>query len=156
MTLKNSQFGIISSVALSQSGKTFAPVVIGKTGLAPLNGLVANLSLKNPTFVSTTKKIPFLRVEDVSEIKYLSVFHDSYSFLTEMAKEYEAENGESLRKSLRSEFDRKYTSNQRDPIEEIRLMPRARRRVLGYSLMAALPYTKHLAAFAKWLIRKNS
>jgi len=156
MRLKDAQFGVLSSVALRQGGRKFAPVVMGKTGLAPLNGLVANLSLKNPTFVSPTKKIPFLRVEDISEIKYLSVFHDSYSFLIGVAEDYDGETGGSLRKSLQFEFDKKYSSNQRDPIEEIRLMPRARRRVLGYSLMAALPYTKPFAAIAKWLIRKNS
>jgi hypothetical protein len=156
MKLKDAQFGVLSSVALNQGGRTFAPVVIGKTGLVPLNGLVADLTKGNPSFVSPSKKVPLLRIENASEIKYISVFHDSYSFLIGMAGDYEGQSGESIRRSVRTEFDRKFTTNQRDPIEEIRLMPRARRRVLGYSLMAALPYTKPFATVAKWLIRKKS
>lgn len=152
---KNSQFGITTSVALSQDGRRFAPVVMGKTGLIPLNGLIVNLSHKNPIFVSPSKKIPLLRVWNVSELLYITEFHDSYSFLKGLTKGSSESANLPIRKLVNSEFDKKYTQSQRDLIEEIRLMPRARRLILVYSLVAALPFVRYFATFVKWFIRNK-
>jgi hypothetical protein len=57
---------------------------------------------------------------------------------------------------VRTEFETNHLRNYHDLVEEIRILPRTRRRVLGYSLMAALPYTKPFAAVIKWFIRKKS
>jgi hypothetical protein len=156
MKKADSQFGTLPTVALSQGSRRFAPVIMGNTGSIPLNGLVINLNLGKAIFMNTPKKIPFLRVDDSSELPQVSTFHDSYSFLLELGRDPKRDPVISLRKLVRSEFDRKYSPNQRDLIEEIRLMPRARRQILGFSLVAALPFTRPLAGIAKWFIRKKS
>lgn len=156
MKKADSQFGTLPTVALSQGGGRFAPVIMGNTGTVPLNGLVINLNLGKANFINTPKKIPFLRVENSSELPLVSTFHDSYSFLLSLGQDPKRNPAISLRKLIQSEFDRKYSPNQRDLIEEIRLMPRNRRRVLGFSLVAAMPFTRPLAGIAKWFIRKTS
>ena len=129
---------------------------MGKTtSLIPLNGLIVNLNHKNPIFVSSSKKIPSLRVQNSMELPYIPEFHDSYSFLIGMSKESYEDTEVTIRKSVTLEFDKKYTLSQRDLIEEIRRMPRSRRLVLGYSLLSALPFMRPLATFAKWFIRKK-
>jgi hypothetical protein len=149
------QFGTLPTVALSQGGQ-FAPVIMGNTGSVPLNGFVVNLTLGKADFISVPKKIPFLRVEDSSELPQVSTFHNSYAFLLSIGTDSKRDRVVSLRKLVRSEINKKYSSNQRDLIEDIRLMPRTRRRALGFSLIAALPFTRPLAGIAKWFIRKKS
>jgi hypothetical protein len=129
---------------------------MGNTGSVPLNGLVVNLILGKADFISVPRKIPFLRVEDSSELPQVSTFHNSYAFLLSIGTDSKRDRVVSLRKLVRSEIDKKYSSNQRDLIEDIRLMPRTRRRALGFSLIAALPFTRPLAGIAKWFIRKKS
>ena len=156
MKKQGSQFATIPTVALSQGGQKFAPVILSKTGTVPLNGLVVDLNQKNLTFSILTKKVPFLRVNESSELPQIPTFHDSYSFLLNLARDPKREFEGSLRWSVRTEFERHHLRNCYDLVEEIRVLPRTRRRVLGYSLMAALPYTKPIAAVVKWFIRKKS
>ena len=156
MNKRSSKFGTIPTVALSQGGQIFAPVVISNTGTVPLNGLVVNLDLKNTTFVTLPKRIPMLRVHNSFELPQVSTFHDTFTFLLDIANNPKLDSKLSIRSSVRSEFEKKHLRNYHDIIEEIRILPRTRRRVLGYSLMAALPYTKPLAALVKWFIRKRS
>lgn len=156
MKEQGSQFGIIPTVALSQGGHKFSPVIMSHSGTVPLNGLVVDLEQMNSTFTTLTKKVPFLRVNDSSELTQISTFNDSYSFLLNLAKDPKRDVRISLRSSVRTEFERNHLRNYHDLVEEIRILPRTRRRVLGYSLMAALPYTKPFAALVKWFIRKKS
>jgi hypothetical protein len=156
MKKQSSQFGTIPTVALSQGGQKFSPVVMSNSGTVPLNGLVVDLDQKNSTFSTLTKKIPLLRVTESSELPQISTFHDSYSFLFNLAKDPKRDTKVSLRSSVRTEFEKNHLRNYHDLVEEIRILPRTRRRVLGYSLMAALPYTKPFAAIIKWFIRKKS
>ena len=156
MKKQGSRFGTIPTVALSQGGRKFSPVVMSHSGTVPLNGLVVDLDQKNSTFSTLTKKIPLLRVNESSELPQISTFHDSYSFLLNLAKEPKGDAKVSLRSSVRTEFERNHLRNYHDLVEEIRILPRTRRRVLGYSLMAALPYTKPFADVIKWFIRKKS
>ena len=150
------QFGTLPTVALSQGGQQFAPVIMGNTGTVPLNGLVVNLSLGKADFLSNSRKIPFLRVEDSSELPQVSTFHDSYSFLLSIGQDSKRDRVVSIRQSIRSEFEKRHLRNYHDVVEEIRILPRTRRRVLGYSLMASLPFTKPFTVFVKWFIRKKS
>jgi hypothetical protein len=150
------QFGTLPTVALSQGGQQFAPVIMGNTGTVPLNGLVVNLSLEKADFLNNSRKIPFLRVEDSSELPQVSTFHDSYSFLLSIGQDSKRDRIVSIRQSIRSEFEKKHLRNYHDLVEEIRILPRTRRRVLGYSLMASLPFTKPFTVFVKWFIRKKS
>jgi hypothetical protein len=155
MKKQDSQFGIIPTVILSQGGRKFSPVVIqGGHGSVPLNGLVVNLNSKKPSFVRSQKKIPFLRIQELSDFPSISKFFDTFSFLRDVGKNKNVELG--VREQVRREFQTRNLQNQSDVVEEIRLLPRSRRRVLGYSLMAALPYTKPFAAVIKWFIRKRS
>lgn len=156
MKKQDSQFGTIPTVALSQGGKKFSPVVLSYSETIPLNGLVVDLDQKNSTFSILTKKIPLLRVNDESELPKIFTFHDSYSFLLNLAKDPKRDVKISLRSAIRTEFEENYRRNFHDYVEEIRILPRIRRRVLVYSLMAALPYTKPFASVIKWLIRKKS
>jgi hypothetical protein len=152
----NSQFGTLPTVALSQGGQQFAPVIMGNTGNVPLNGLVVNLSLGKGEFTNVARKIPFLRVQESSELPQVSTFHDSYSFLLSLSKDPKRDRVLSLRQSVRSEFEKKHLRNYHDIVEEIRILPRTRRRVLGYSLLASLPFTKLFTVIVKWFIRKKS
>jgi len=156
MKKKGSQFGVIPTVILSQGGRKFSPVVVGRGGLGsvPLNGLVVDLNLKEPSFVRSEKKIPLLRIEELSDFPQISSFFDTFKFLQDISKNKNSELG--VRELVRSEFQKRNLQNQSDVAEEIRLLPRTRRRVLWYSLMAALPYTKPFAALVKWFIRKKS
>jgi hypothetical protein len=156
MKTQDSQFGVIPTVALSQGGQSFAPVIMGKTGAVPLNGLVVNLNLKNSTFAALSKIVPVLRVHDSFELPQISTFHDSYSFLLGIAKDPKRDSNVSIRHSVRSGFERNHLRNYHDLVEEIRVMPRTRRRMLGYSLLAALPFMRPLIALAKWFIRKKT
>ncbi|WP_353203037.1 hypothetical protein [Polynucleobacter sp.] len=156
MKKEGTQFGALPTVALSQGGRQFAPVIMGNTGTVPLNGLVINLKLSKASFTEVAIKVPCLRVQNSSELPQVSTFHDSYSFLLSIGQDPKRDRVLSLRKSVKSEFDNQYSPNQRDLIEEIRLMPRARRRVLGFSLLAALPFMRPVVGIAKWMIRKKS
>lgn len=156
MEKEGTQFGALPTVALSQGGGQFAPVIMGNTGTVPLNGLVINLKLSKASFTKIPKKVPYLRVQNSSELTHISTFHDSYSFLLSLGQNPKRDRVMSIRKSVSSEIDKQYSPNQRDLIEEIRLMPRARRRVLGFSLAAALPFTRTLGGVVKWYIRKKS
>ena len=156
MKKQDSQFGIIPTVILSQGGRKFSPAVVGQGGhgSVPLNGLVVNLNSKKPSFVRSQKKIPFLRIQELSDFPQISKFFDTFSFLRDVGKNKNVELG--VHEQVRREFQTRNLQNQSDVVEEIRLLPRSRRRVLGYSLMAALPYTKPFAAVIKWFIRKRS
>jgi len=156
MKKKGSQFGVIPTVILSQGGRKFSPVVVGRGGLGsvPLNGLVVDLNLKEPSFARSEKKIPLLRIEEFNDFPQISSFFDTFKFLQDISKNKNSELG--VRELVRSEFQKRNLQNQSDVAEEIRLLPRTRRRVLWYSLMAALPYTKPFAALVKWFIRKKS
>jgi hypothetical protein len=156
MKKQGSQFGVIPTVILSQGGRKFSPVVVGRGGLGsvPLNGLVVDLNLKEPSFVRSEKQIPLLRIEELSDFPQISSFFDTFKFLQDISKNKNSEIG--VRELVRSEFQKRNLQNQSDVAEEIRLLPRTRRRVLWYSLMAALPYTKPFAALVKWFIRKKS
>jgi hypothetical protein len=156
MKKQGSQFGIVPTVILSQGGRKFSPVVVGQGGhgSVPLNGLVVNLNLKEPSFVRSQKKIPYLRIHELSEFQQISNFFDTFSFLRDVGRNKNVELG--VREQVRREFQTRYLHNQSDVAEEIRLLPRSRRRVLGYSLIAAMPYMKPFSAVIKWFIRKRS
>jgi hypothetical protein len=155
MNAANSQFGLIPTVVLSQGGKKFSPVVIGKGGGAvPLNGLVIDLNLEQSDFVGLSKRVPILRIREISELLQVSNFHDTYAFLHGVEKRDRSHVG--IRESIRNEFIDRNLQGQRDPIEEIRHMPRARRRALGYSLMSSLPFVRPLVFVAKWFLRRKS
>jgi hypothetical protein len=155
MKAANSKFGIIPTVVLSQGGKRFSPVVIGRGGGAvPLNGLVVNLNLKKSDFVGLAKRVPILRIREISELLQVSNFHDTYAFLHSVGVYSRIHLG--IRETIRNEFIDRKLQGQRDPIEEIRHMPKARRRALGYSLLSSLPFTKPLAFIAKWFLRRKS
>jgi hypothetical protein len=150
------QFGSLPTVALTQGGQQFSPAIMGNTGVVPLNGLVINLDLERADFVKISRKVPYLRVEDSSELPLVSTFHDSYSFLLTIGKDSKRDRSMSIRESIRSEFERKHLRNYQDLVEEIRILPRTRRRALGYALLASLPLTRPFVFVAKWLIRKKS
>ena len=156
MKEKKSQFGVIPTVILSQGGKKFSPVVLGRTKFAslPLNGLVIDLSLRDSIVTKSTRSIPLLRVENIDDFRHISSFIDTFAFLQSVSKRERMEFG--IREAIRSEFKKSHSQNQLDVVEEIRILPRARRRVIWYSLAAALPFTKPFAALVKWFLRKKS
>jgi hypothetical protein len=154
MKAADSQFGVIPTVILSQGGNKFSPVVISKGGAVPLNGLVVNLNLAKSDFVALPKRVPLLRLRDISNLLQVSNFYDTYAFLRDVG---ESNRGDlSIRESMRNELSDRKLQAQLDPIEEIRHMPKARRRALGYSLLSSLPFTKPLALLIKWFLRKKS
>jgi hypothetical protein len=154
MKTAEAQFGVIPTVILSQGGNKFSPVVISKGGAVPLNGLVVNLNLRKSDFVALAKRVPLLRLREISNLLQVSSFYDTYTFLRDVGGSSRGNLG--IRESIRNEFSDRKLQAQRDPIEEIRHMPKARRRALGYSLLSSLPFTKPLALLAKWFLRKKS
>lgn len=154
MKTNDSRFGVIPTVVLSQGSNIFSPVVISKGEAVPLNGLVVNLNLVKSDFMTLAKRVPLLRLREVSNLLQVSSFHDTYSFLREIGDSNRGDLG--VRESIRNEFSNRKLQAQRDPIEEIRRMPKARRRALGYSLLSSLPFTKPFVLLAKWFLRKKS
>jgi hypothetical protein len=154
MKIANSQFGVIPTVVLSQVGKKFSPVVVGQGSAVPINGLVIDLTLGNSDFVGLAKKVPLIRVRELSDLQQVSNFLDTYAFLRDVRVSSRGNSG--IRESIRNEFLDRNLQAQRDPIEEIRHMPKARRRALGYSLLSSLPFMKPFVSIAKWFLRKKS
>jgi len=154
MKVTNSQFGVIPTVFLSQGGEKFSPVIISHQSSVLLNGLVIDLTLEKSDFVGLAKKVPLIRMQDFSELQQVSKFLDACAFLGDVGLSIRGDSG--IRESIRNELSVRYLQAQRDPIEEIRHMQKARRRALGYSLLSSLPFTKPFASIAKWFLRKKS
>ena len=152
-----SKFGTLSTVALTQGDRTFAPVLIGANKSIALNGLVVNLDGTSSDFENAYSRVPVMRVRRADELHFVSAFHDTYSFLTNA---HFHPNGQgqnlSLRQALKNEIENKFHFVHRDLVEEIRTQPRSRRLALMYSLIAALPIPKILLRFVKWILRKYS
>ena len=157
MNKNNLRFGTLSTVALTQGDRAFAPVILGANKSIPLSGLVVNIDGRDSAFENSFSQVPALRVKRADEIHYVSAFHDTYSFLMN-SKGNLGGNDEnvSLRQSLKNDIENKYHFVHRDMIEEIRNQPRSRRLALSYSLIAALPFPKVILNFIKWIIRKRS
>jgi len=157
MTTEETKFGTLSTVALTQGERTFAPVMIGANKSIALNGLVINLDGTVSKFENAHSRVPVLRVRRADEMHFISAFHDTYSFLTNTPSNLvEQDQNLSLRQTLRNEIESKFHFIHRDLIEEIRNQPRARRLSLTYSLIASLPIPKTLLRFVKWILRKYS
>jgi hypothetical protein len=151
------KFGTLSTVALTQGERIFAPVIIGASKSIALNGLVVNLDGTSSNFEKAYSRVPVLRVRRADEIHFVSAFHDTYSFLANPRfKLNEQGQNLSLRQALKSEIEDKYHFVHRDLVEEIRTQPRSRRLALMYSLIAALPIPRVLLRFVKWILRKYS
>jgi len=153
---KNVQFGSVISVVLSQGYKGFAPVLLGKTTTVPLNGLVVDLNNEVQAFAEIPSKIPYLRVQHLAEMKFISTLFDTYSFLFDVGKDYGIGKELSMRKLIQTSLEKRHMQEFFDVVEEIRMQPRGRRRVLSFSLFAALPFSRPFVAVAKWLLRTKS
>lgn len=153
MKKQNSQFATIPTVVLSQGGGKFSPAIINANNSILLNGLVVDLSLNHSSFVSITKRVPLLRIETLDEVKFVTRFQDSYSFLLKIAKKQNMNKQMSIRSILRLGMDEDNVNFFPDIANEIQQLPKMRKRVLGYSILASLPFMKPFVILVKLFVR---
>jgi len=157
MTKENAQIGVISTVALSQNGRNFQPVLVPISKSLPLNGLLIKelSSTFQPKVILDT--VPGLRIGTLSEISYASPFQETYDFLMKVGKTKESVNvfEESIRTRVTNEIEKNIVSTSSDIAEEIRRLPKSRKTALALALAASIPGIVPLASLAKWIYRKT-
>lgn len=147
--------GLIPTVALSQDSRNFSPVVMSRTRLLPLNGLVLITSNEMNSKNLIKGQTPLLRITNASEMTYIQDFVDTYEFLSNVSDSLNGYNSH-----VRYTLSRKLKGNEfalnSDIAEEIRIMPKTRKKVAIYSLLAAVPGTWPIAKIVKFYLRRTS
>jgi hypothetical protein len=150
--------GILGTVALMQGPKIFAPVIVPSAKSLPLNGMMIDISRLSANPSVYVDAIPSIRVKDYHEIPYVSKFINTYDFLRYRFKNQPPIKlgEESIRQIVISGMANLSTSASNDVAEEIRRLPRGRKRAVMYALLASLPFLKPLVLVGKRLLRKKS
>lgn len=151
LKISGCRYGVIPTTALSQTRRRFSPVILNFNGDIPLNGLVVNSTGQELNLLQKAKLIPYLRVDHISQVSYLNSFPGPFEFITEIFEDATNNNKGhvGVRKSLSRELDRNYVES-RDIIGELRSKPREIRKLLAYSLLAAIPILRPFV----WITRK--
>jgi hypothetical protein len=150
--------GILGTVALMQGPKLFSPVIVPSAKSLPLNGMMIDLSKLSANPSVYVDGIPSIRVKDYHEIPYVSKFINTYDFLRNRFKNQPLTKlgEESIRQIVISGMADLSTSASNDVAEEIRRLPRGRKRAVMYALLASLPFLKPVVLVGKRLLRKKS
>ena len=154
---KATEIAILGTVALFQGPKIFAPVLVQSAKSLPLNGLLIDTSNLSSIPKIHVDGIPSLRVHDFHEIKYISTFLSPYHFLRNRFENLpRAQLGEqSVRQIVSTGLANLSAISVNDVAEEIRRLPKGRKRATIYALLASLPLLKPFVVLAKWFIRKK-
>jgi hypothetical protein len=150
--------GILGTVALLQGPNLFGPVLVPSAKSLPMSGMMINLSNLSENPSTHVDGIPSIRVKDLSEIKYLSKFVSTYDFLRNRFSNLPTIKlgEESVRQIVISGMANLSTAAVNDVAEDLRQLPKGRKRAVTYSLLASLPILKPLVVIGKWLIRRKN
>lgn len=150
--------GVLSTVALLQGPKLFAPVIVPSAKSLPLNGLLIDISKISANPSVHVDFIPSLRVTDYRDIRYVSKFVSPFDFLLNRLNNLPLiELGEeSLRQVVLSGLAALSAVAVSDVAEDIRRLPRGRKRAATYALLASLPFVRPLVVLSKWVLRKKN
>jgi hypothetical protein len=123
-----------------------------------MSGMMINLSNLSENPSTHVDGIPSIRVKDLSEIRYLSKFVSTYEFLRNRFSNLPAIKlgEESVRQIVISGMANLSTAAVNDVAEDLRRLPKGRKRAVTYSLLASLPILKPLVVIGKWLIRQKN
>jgi hypothetical protein len=96
-------------------------------------------------------------VKDLKEIRYISTFLSPYEFLlNRLNVDPPIRLGDqSIRQIVLTGLATLSTAAASDIAEDIRRMPRARKRATIYALLASIPLLRPLVLITKWMIRKR-
>lgn len=158
MKTRNSQFGVMPTTVLSQGSRKFTPVLIGSVELraVPLNGLVVHRNLRKPVVEALPQKVPHLRLRSLKDVRYVSTFHDSLGLLTGINENLQKHPMLTVREAIRLQLMSVGYRSHLDVVEEIRMLPRARKKLLAYVLIAATPIARPLVLVMKHILRIKS
>jgi len=158
LTSSAAEIGVVGTVALSQNSGRFSPVTVPAAKSLPLSGLIIDLDHLSNNPAVYVDPIVSLRVKDLTEIRYISTFLSPYEFLL---KRLDGDpitrlGDQSVRQIIITGLATLSTAAASDIAEEIRRMPRARKRATIYALLASIPFLRPLVLMTKWMIRKQN
>ena len=158
LTSSAAEIGVVGTVALSQNSGRFSPVTVPAAKSLPLSGLIIDLDHLSNNPAVYVDPIVSLRVKDLTEIRYISTFLSPYEFLL---KRLDGDpitrlGDQSVRQIIITGLGTLSTAAASDIAEEIRRMPRARKRATIYALLASIPFLRPLVLMTKWMIRKQN
>ena len=150
--------GILGTVALRQGPKMFGPVLVPSAKSLPMSGMMIDLSNLSASPSINVDGIPSIRVKDFSDIRYLSKFVNTYEFLRHRFSNLPTIKlgEESVRQIVISGMANLSSAAVNDVAEDLRRLPRGRKRAVTYSLLASLPVLKPIVVVGKWLLRKKN
>jgi hypothetical protein len=154
----STSIGILGTVALTQGPKIFGPVIVPSAKSLPLSGMILDVESLPPHPTVYVDGVPSIRVKDYHEIPYVSKFIDTYDFLRNRFSNQPTTTigEESVRQIVISGLADLSSSASNDVAEEIRRLPRGRKRAIMYALLASLPLLKPFVLVGKRLLRKSS
>jgi hypothetical protein len=152
------EIGVLGTVALSQIAGRFSPVTVPAAKSLPLSGLIIDLDHLSDNPRVYVDPVVSVRVKDLAEIRYISTFLSPYQFLL---KRLDGDSStrlgdQSVRQIILTGLAALSTAAASDIAEEIRRMPRARKRATIYALLGSIPILKPIVLIAKWIIRKQN
>jgi len=158
LTSSAAEIGVVGTVALSQNSGRFSPVTVPAAKSLPLSGLIIDLDHLSNNPAVYVDPIVSVRVKDLTEIRYISTFLSPYEFLL---KRLDGDpitrlGDQSVRQIIITGLGTLSTAAASDIAEEIRRMPRARKRATIYALLASIPFLRPLVLMTKWMIRKQN
>ena len=158
LTSSAAEIGVVGTVALSQNSGRFSPVTVPAAKSLPLSGLIIDLDHLSNNPAVYVDPIVSVRVKDLTEIRYISTFLSPYEFLL---KRLDGDpitrlGDQSVRQIIITGLATLSTAAASDIAEEIRRMPRARKRATIYALLASIPFLRPLVLMTKWMIRKQN
>jgi hypothetical protein len=152
-----SEIGLLGTVALSQDSGRFSPVTVPAAKSLPLSGLIIDIGRLSANPTVYVDPVLSLRVKDLKEIRYISTFLSPYEFLlNRLNVDPPIRLGDqSIRQIVLTGLATLSTAAASDIAEDIRRMPRARKRATIYALLASIPLLRPLVLITKWMIRKR-
>jgi hypothetical protein len=150
--------GILGTVALLQGPNLFGPVLVPSAKSLPMSGMIIDLNNLSSNPSVYVDGIPSIRVKNFSEIRYISKFVSTYDFLRHrFSNPPSVKLGEeSVRQIVILGIANLSSATVNDVAEDIRRLPRGRKRSVMYALLASLPFLKPLVVVGKWLLRKKN
>ena len=158
LTSSAAEIGVLGTVALSQDSGKFSPVTVPAAKSLPLSGLIIDLDHLSNNPAVYVDPIVSLRVKDLKEIRYISTFLSPYEFLLKRLEDDPLTRlgDQSVRQIILTGLATLSTAAASDVAEDIRRMPRARKRATIYALLASIPFLRPLVLITKWMIRKQN
>ena len=159
MDKENQGLGLLATVAFHQGTSAFAPVILGAHKSLPLNGIVVDLAKLSPESLTIVDFVPSLRVHDGIHLNYISAFRSTYETLLSIGNELKTsktskrEMEKQVRFMVSSALEKEAFSTSADVTEEIRKLPRGRKRLLLLVLISSLSIARPFVYVYKRILR---